>query len=470
MVYIILKGHDFVNEVYDVVNLFYPNGFILIKDKNIEEYSIKDSDIVFISKLNSSDFIRDPNDAKKEIKRQLYITLSQYTKINQPWGMLTGIRPSKIVHDLVKKGFDDTDIKKRMTEYYKLLPEKADLLLDIVKVQKPILQSNEDNFISLYIGIPFCPSRCLYCSFGSTTLDKKTSLVIDYLKALKKEMFEVFQVIKERKLKIKTLYIGGGTPTSISETEFTDLLNYIEEIVDIDNLNEYSIEAGRPDSITKDKLKIIKDSKVTRISINPQTMNDETLKLIERNHTVKNFLEVYTIARDLGFNNINMDLIVGLPGENEKLFENTLKRIADLEPNSLTIHTLAIKRASLLNENKKNFCLNAGSETSKMLELASKYTKIMNLHEYYIYRQKNMLGNFENIGYSKPGFECIYNIQIMEETQTIVALGAGGISKFVYPKENRIERAFNVKNVKDYILRIDEMIQRKLNYLLTKWM
>ena len=286
-------------------------------------------------------------------------------------------------------------------------------------------------------------------------------LVDKYIDMLKKELYFGNELIKEKGYTIQSIYIGGGTPTSISARQMKDLLGFIEETFSLENLEEFTLEAGRPDTIDEEKLLVIKNSRVNRISINPQTMNDATLRLIGRNHSSEDVRKAFYLARDVGFNNINMDVIVGLPGENCEMFRNTLEEIKKMEPESLTVHALAIKRASRLNEEQKEFEHVPDEEAAGMVDMAYEYALSMGMRPYYMYRQKNIAGNLENVGYCKPGFESIYNVQIMEEKQTLLAFGAGGVSKVVYSDENKIERAFNVKSPEEYIGRIDEMIARK---------
>ena len=318
----------------------------------------------------------------------------------------------------------------------------------------------EDEY-SIYIGIPFCPTTCLYCSFTSFPLAKFSDRVENYLKALYKEMAYVADAYKKRKL--TTVYIGGGTPTSLTAPQMDELLTKIEETFDLSYVREFTVEAGRPDSITYDKLEAIKAHPVTRISINPQTMNDETLKVIGRAHTTEETMEAFQMARKAGFDNINMDIITGLPGEDITHVRKTLEDIFKLNPESLTVHSLAIKRAAILNREMEQYRSQVKGSTDEMLQLVDKFAQEMGMQPYYLYRQKNIPGNLENIGYAKEGKESLYNILIMEEKQDIIAMGAGASTKCVYLPENRIERSENVKNVDHYIERIDEMIERKRN-------
>lgn len=402
---------------------------------------------------------------KRELRRGIYSLLSQKTGEKLPWGILTGIRPAKIVHELLAQGFERQAIIVKMRDYYMLSQSKAELLYEVALAEKAILEASPADCVSIYIGIPFCRTRCLYCSFTSYSIGKYINIVDKYLDALKKELLYVAGIVKKGGLKVQSIYIGGGTPTSITAAQLQDLLSFVSSTLDLSYLEEYTLEAGRPDSIDYEKLAVIKNSAVDRISINPQTMNDDTLRLIGRNHTREDFIKAFELARGMGFNNINTDLIIGLPGENMGIFEESLKQITALGPESITVHTMALKRASRLNTEKKEYAMISEDEAAGMVDLARKYAKRIGLHPYYLYRQKNIVGNLENIGYCKPGYESIYNVQIMEERQSIFAVGAGAITKVVWPEENRIERAFNVKAVEEYITRIDEMIQRKSSLL-----
>lgn len=397
---------------------------------------------------------------RKKIDGFLYDLLSQYTKRTLPWGMLTGIRPTKIIYQMIEQKKTDEEMIEYFQSTYRTTRQKARLCTDVAKKEHEILSkiSYEEEY-SLYIGIPFCPSTCLYCSFTSFPIGIYQEKVEAYLLALCKEMDYVATTYAKKKL--TTIYIGGGTPTSLSALELEFLLTKIEEKFDLSYVKEYTVEAGRPDSITKEKLEVLSSHPVTRISINPQTMNDETLKIIGRNHTTSQTIFAYQMAREVGFDNINMDIITGLPGEGMEELSNTLLQIKKLRPDSLTVHSLAIKRAARLNQNMEQYASMVKGSTNEMLLFAYQIAREIGLFPYYMYRQKNILGNLENVGYSVPGKESLYNILMMEEKQDIIALGAGASTKYVYPKENRIERVENVKDIDHYIERIEEMIVRK---------
>ena len=396
---------------------------------------------------------------KNQHKLALYKDLCDYTGRKLPWGNLTGIRPTKLAMGMLAEGMDDDGIVKRLKAEHAVSDDKAGLSVDIAKRERQILSTiNYRDGYSLYIGIPFCPTTCLYCSFTSYPISAWKNRLKGYLDALFKEIDFAADRFKNRKP--DTVYIGGGTPTTLEEGNLELLLKKIRDKFDFSCVKEFTVEAGRADSITRRKLEVLKRYGVTRISINPQTMKEETLKLIGRQHTVEQVKEAFALARSVGFDNINMDIILGLPDELEQDVSNTICEIEKLAPDSLTVHSLAIKRASRLagwiSENGISMLKN----TDDTMRIAREGAQRLGMKPYYLYRQKNMSGNFENVGYAREGKYGIYNILIMEEKQTIVALGAGSISKRVYPDGN-IKRCENVKEVAQYIERIDEMIERK---------
>lgn len=402
-------------------------------------------------------------EARNVFKRMMYDMLKKLTGRELPWGTLTGVRPTKIVYTLLEDGKNDHEIRDYLKKEYYVSEKKGDLAIKVASNEKRLLEKLDyNNGYSLYAGIPFCPTTCLYCSFTSYPLAVWKDRVDTYVDAMLKELEFTSRLMKDKKL--DTFYMGGGTPTTLEPEQLDRVLSFFEEHFDTTGLKEYTIEAGRPDSITRDKLLIMKKHGVDRISINPQTMNDDTLKLIGRHHTVEQIKEAFTLARECGFDNINMDLIIGLPGETREHIERTMREVALLAPDSLTVHSLAIKRAARLNifwEKYKDYAM---VNTDDIINMTADCAAAMGMEPYYLYRQKNMAGNFENVGYSKLGREGIYNILIMEEKQTIMAVGAGASTKVVFPEENRIERVENVKDVTTYIENIDEMIDRKRRF------
>lgn len=490
MVSVKIEGHDFVYQVEDVIKLFFKDLEInYLEDEPPENQrgvfilsrinpcndgfsvftglwvdGVKNGDVHMmlpIKTVLTKEDHRERKLLKREVKRQIFMVLKKYSGKELPWGILTGIRPAKIVYELLEEGKEKEAVITRLKDYYFLREKKAELIYSVAKAEYELLKKACPDMVSIYIGIPFCPSRCLYCSFTSNPVDKYTHVVGKYVDTLMSEIKYAARVVEEKGWRVQNIYIGGGTPTSMGSEYIEALLTCVENLFNLSFIEEYTLEAGRPDSINIEKLKAIKKSSVNRISINPQTMNDPILEAIGRNHNSEDVLRAFYSAREIGFDNINMDVIVGLPGESPEMFENSLERLGELGPESLTVHTMAVKRASRLKDEIDNYKMISENEAEYMVDIAAQYAASMGMRPYYLYRQKNILGNLENIGYSKPGRESMYNIQIMEERQTIIALGAGAVTKVVYGAEDRIERAFNVKNVEEYLKRVDEMIERK---------
>lgn len=467
-------GFDY--DIHSLVKAFYHDADVKVINDDTNVSSSDGMPDIFITQEENNIYftivLNDKNQVKKTIldnedrtyvknalKQLIYVSLSEFNNISLPWGTLTGIRPTKIARTLLDEGANEDDISSYMKDVYLLSDEKLKLSIDIAKREKALLDTlHVDNGYSLYIGIPFCPTTCLYCSFTSYPICSYENMVSDYLDALSKELDYVNEEFKDKIL--DTVYIGGGTPTTLKADELDILLNKITSNFKMDNVLEFTVEAGRADSITIDKLKVLKKYNVNRISVNPQTMNQKTLDMIGRRHTVDDVIRAYNDAKALGFENINMDIILGLPGEDVDEVNHTINEIKKLNPDSLTVHSLAIKRASKLAQWIQTNGITALNNTDETMKIASKGALDMDMVPYYLYRQKNMSGNFENVGYSKEDKFGIYNILIMEEVQTIVACGAGTVTKRVYG-DGRIERCDDVKDVKLYIEKIDEMIDRK---------
>ena len=380
---------------------------------------------------------------------------------NKPWGILNGIRPAKIATKLLLEGKSPQEVTDYFVNECGTSRDKATLALQVAKCELPIRQNMYDDGISIYIGIPFCPTRCLYCSFVTCGTKQAAKLIPEYVEALKKEIDYVGEMVSGNKKRIETVYIGGGTPTTLSADYLHEMLSQIECRMDLSACREFTVEAGRPDTITAEKLKVLKKHKVDRISINPQSMNEETMHVIGRAHTPNQIREAVHLARECGFDNINMDMIAGLPGENFDMFKYTLEEVEKLEPENSTVHTMSIKRSSRLHEYLEKYPLTSGEEVEKMIDYARDFMSKCGKHPYYLYRQKNQLGNLENVGYAKEGYDNLYNIYIMEEIQTILALGCGGVTKTVDRATDRIERVFNFKEPQDYLARFNEVIERK---------
>ena len=398
------------------------------------------------------------SEVKNVLKRTLYHALSDVTGRSLPWGTMTGIRPTKVPMKLILEGRTDEEIAEYLRSVYLCSAEKIALATSIAHTENKVISRLCDKGFSLYIGIPFCPTTCMYCSFTSYPITVWRDQTDKYLDALKRELDALSEKYKGRAA--DSIYIGGGTPTTLEADQLCDLMDHVAKRFDLSNLLEYTVEAGRPDSITIDKLNALKISGAGRISINPQTMNDKTLKIIGRQHTTDDVYKAFDIARSVGFKNINTDLILGLPGEDEADVANTFDKIKGLAPDSITVHSMAIKRAAAMHTFLINNSDIKSINTPKMMEEASRCADLLDMIPYYLYRQKNMAGNFENVGYAKKECLGIYNIAIMEEISDIAAAGAGTISKRVWDN-GRIERCDNVKDVKLYIDRIDEMIEKK---------
>ena len=378
-----------------------------------------------------------------------------------PWGILTGIRPVKIACKQMKSGMSSRDTVEYFVNEFGASREKAELAVRVAEIELPLIDAMYDKGISIYIGIPFCPTRCLYCSFVSNSVANGAKYIPDYLECLKKEIEYTANIVKQNGNIIESVYIGGGTPTTLSAEQLTFLLDAVFSEFDLSGSKEFTVEAGRPDTITAEKLKVIKNFGIDRISINPQSMNTETLKVIGRNHTPDEIRKAFYLAKYCGIGCINMDVIAGLPGETVDMFKYTIEEVERLEPENTTVHTMSVKRSSRLNETLGEYNLTDDNKVAEMVDFALKAVSANGKNPYYLYRQKNMLGNLENVGYAKPGTESLYNIYIMEEVQTIISLGCGGVTKSVDSETDRIERIFNVKEPKDYIERIDEMLHRK---------
>lgn len=480
---IILSKTEHEYDAYALLTSFFPGVEVLTKaeidEKADGQFIIEEGEagIVFTLRyenINSTKTIglKSINNEleKKEFGRELYDFLKEATGISLPWGNLTGIRPTKLIRTMLEeeasktgKSLDDEEVKeavrKRAYSERRLEGDKLEQGIDIaIRESNIISKLHGTNGYSVYIGIPFCPSTCLYCSFTSNPIFKFRKKVNDYLEAIKKELIWTKENMSG--MILDTVYIGGGTPTTLEAEELDELLKNITEILPWENVKEFTVEAGRADSITREKLEVLRKYPVTRISVNPQTMSDKTLKLIGRNHTVAQVVEAYKMAKEMGFDNINMDIILGLPGESAADVQYTIDEISKLKPESLTVHSLAIKRASRLKKWMDENDMEITMDYEKAMDIALKGAESMNLNPYYLYRQKQMAGNLENTGYAAEGKYGLYNILIMEEVQSIVAIGAGSVSKRVFA-DGRIERCDNVKDVDLYLEKIDEMIERK---------
>ena len=393
--------------------------------------------------------------ARRLCKQTLYDLLKEITGFQPPWGSLTGVRPTHLMLEALEKGLTPEAAIERLKADFDVAPDRAALLAEIAAEQRKLPKPG-DEWMDVYIGIPFCTTRCAYCSFSSGEIGDG-SLIEPYMASLTREMRACAEILKDSGRKLRALYVGGGTPTALPQGAFEQLME--ETVRCFPGAMEYTVEAGRPDTLTRGKLRAIRNAGIGRISINPQTMNDRTLEIIGRAHTAQQVREAYALAREEAIPHINMDVIAGLPGENEADFAHTMEEARTLRPESLTVHTLAIKRSSRMS--LENHPLPDGDMTARMVEAGRETARAMGMAPYYLYKQKYMAGNLENTGYALPGHACLYNVDIMEETSHILAMGAGGISKRIFPEEGHIERAPNVSNIHDYLTRTEEMIKRK---------
>lgn len=481
-IYVYLEGHDFEYDLRALLKAFYPsrqtmfitekalvdNQSLLIEsilsqgEKQAKAIVTEKGQILAESEIDISNIDIENEDNKRilklGVKQSIFILLSKISPSLMPWGVLTGIRPTKIVHELIDRNIEKSKILGILIKQYKLDKEKAELITDIALEERKYIYPLDENKFSIYISIPFCPTRCLYCSFPSNDIVQSREFVEIYTEKLLFELAEMSKLMKDKI--IDTVYIGGGTPTAIPASNLDEIIKAVYKNFGMD-IREFTVEAGRPDTIDRKMLEMLKSNNIKRISINPQTMNGHTLKAIGRSHSVSDIVESYNLAREIGFETINMDLIVGLPRETIEDVEKTMEYIKQLNPENLTVHTMSLKRTSELKKHIDEYTLTDQLNLETMLNTTKKYAKEMNLRPYYMYRQKQILGNFENVGYALEGHECIYNMLIMEEKQTIIALGAGATSKIYSQKTDKVKRVANLKDLKSYIDRVEEMVERK---------
>ena len=478
----VLNSPGYSYDVHSLIKAFYPDENVSVTS-DAKEFGSSDDLSVFVSSGDIKDGVKvsgivrvtapsqekvitrereyhdaDRAEVKNHLKQVLYEALSELTGRTLPWGTMTGIRPTKVPMKMIREGASDDEIARYMKSVYLCSDEKSSLATSIAHREASVIDSLSDGGFSMYIGIPFCPTTCLYCSFTSYPIASWKGRSDEYLDALKKELDFFSEYYRGRTC--DSIYIGGGTPTTLTEDQLKSLADCVYDKFDMSRLREFTVEAGRPDSITAGKMKVLKECGVTRVSVNPQTMNEKTLKVIGRMHTVEDVYTAFETARAAGFSNINMDLILGLPGEDEKDVETTFEKVRELSPDSITVHSMAIKRAAGMHRFLEEHKDITSHNTQHMMDMAHECAASLGLVPYYLYRQKNMAGNFENVGFAREENFGIYNIVIMEEVSDIAAAGAGTISKRIF-EGNRIERVDSVKDVALYIERIDEMIDRK---------
>ena len=465
-------GHKFNYEIEKVIRIFLPFEKISFADEleNGEDCAVCEiTDKLAKATVNigsktevASEEIYSFNEKEKELKvaRCLYTCMCRITGYKSDWGILTGIRPAKLFSFLSKTGGAEY-ARTRFLKDYLASENKVLLCENTAKSEERIILLSKPESFSLYVSVPFCPSRCSYCSFVSHSIENAKDIIPEYLRLLKKELEITGEIVKKLNLRLETVYVGGGTPTSITASQLEELLISIRKNFDFSHIREFTVEAGRPDTVNKDKLAVIKFAGATRISINPQSMNDEVLKAIGRRHTSEQMKQAFYLAREVGFNNINTDIIAGLQNDTLYSFKNTVDSLIGLSPESITVHSLSIKRASDIKKNGELPDTGTGITASKMVEYARETLEENGLLPYYMYRQSKTVGNLENVGYAKKGYEGLYNVYIMDETHTIIACGASAVTKLKEPAGNNIERIFNFKYPYEYINRFDEIITRK---------
>lgn len=475
--YLVLNNLCFQYETENLIRVFFANETVTVTDSPIDgengvvayacesEISVKlcfnaetysDANLLDFSLMREDDTVQSFTERKLELL--LFGLLRQATGYNPPWGILTGVRPAKLMTKLYEK-FGEEKSLSYFTDELMVSEKKAELALKVAKNERSVLASSSKMSFSLYISIPFCPTRCSYCSFVSHSNDKAKKLIPDYVELLCREIAQTGKIVNSLGLRLESIYMGGGTPTALDADSLKTVTDAIRESFDLSTCREYTIESGRPDSITREKLEVIKNCGAQRISINPQTFNDDVLKEIGRRHSAQMTKDSMRLARECGFDNINMDIIAGLPTDTLESFENTVDTVLSFSPENVTVHTLALKRSStLVTEDKER---GDGETANRMLTLASEKLTENGYEPYYMYRQSKCLGNLENVGWAKKGYECLYNVFMMEECHTVLAVGAGAVTKLKNPDANEIERIFNYKYPYEYINGFEEIEKRK---------
>lgn len=475
--YLICRNHDFLFEMENILRIFFPMEKI-----EQTEADLPDTDGVFSTVLeqaeNGANLFASAQLYGKTVHAQRFAAaeqvatadcewlmasalcecLTELTGYKPPWGLMTGVRPSKLMRSYIEQ-YGKEKALDRFVNFLEVSPEKAALAVMVAEAEDSVVALSDENSVSQYASVPFCPSRCSYCSFVSHSVRQAARLIPDYTRLLCREIAENARIADELGLHTLSFYIGGGTPTSLTADQLKDITDAVSRSIDLSKVREYTVEAGRPDTITREKLQVLFDAGVTRISVNPQTFNDAVLSNIGRKHTVADFYTAFNTAREIGFDNINMDLIAGLPGDTPESFAESLRQAIALDPENITVHTLALKRSSELvtaNEWHK-----AARDTVQMLDFASRMLTQAGYKPYYMYRQSKCIGNLENVGWCKPGKECIYNVYMMEEVHTVLASGGGAVTKLKDPCSAKIERIFNFKYPYEYVSRFDELLNRK---------
>lgn len=472
---IYIEGHDCRVPLMEMVHAMTGEKAVLCEERTAgdctESRMVRTENGFFVETVISLDGNRYEGKFEKQIAEPNRKQMTNAVKISYydlackvyrktlPWGAMTGIRPAKMAMGCIRQNMNREQTLQHLYENYRVGEEKALLSYETARREADILEKRPLRGVSLYIGIPFCPTKCLYCSFVSQPISKQGRYVEPYLQALKREIKETAELIAENGFTLDTIYMGGGTPTALEAEQLDDLLQTVRRHFDVDKVLEYTVEAGRPDTITLEKLQAIRNGGAARISINPQTMQDRVLRGIGRRHTKEEFIDAFHLAREMGFTHINTDVIAGLPGESLAEFCDSLRELAALEPDAVTVHTMCLKTGAELKRQADLYP--TSKQADEMLRFAKTFLAQQNMTPYYMYRQKDTLQNLENTGFAKPNKESLYNILMMEDLTPVFALGAGGVSHMYLPGSGQVVRAFNMKYAPEYISEIDLMIQRK---------
>ncbi|MCM1115167.1 MAG: coproporphyrinogen dehydrogenase HemZ [Clostridium sp.] len=462
-----VKNHEFGYDMKNLCTVFFP--YEKIKDDGVE-------DIIIVTERADNRLVVDAKVYDKSLKRihiidssedmatamsvLLYSVLRELLGYQPPWGILFGVRPAKLMHRFCEK-YGEAGARNYFINTFLATPHKTDLAIEVMKHENKIIALSQPESFSLYVSIPFCPSRCAYCSFVSHSIERTKRLMEPYVDLLCKELARTGEIAKALGLRLETIYFGGGTPTTLEAPQLTKLFHTISNSFDLSSLREYTVEAGRPDTVTDEKLLALKNAQVSRISINPQSFNDEVLNEIGRKHTVQQTIDAFELARKIGFDNINMDLIAGLPKDNLHSFKSGINQAISLGAESITVHTLALKSAAYMVTRDNTFDLTDRIVTSDMVDYSNQSLSAAGYYPYYMYRQSKSLGNLENVGWCKPDKDCLYNVYMMDETHSVLAVGAGAVTRLKNQATGKIERIYNFKYPYEYLDRFDELLERK---------
>ncbi len=469
---IVCKNHPYQYDMENLAEIFFPYE----KIKMAEEIPAQRDEVFVITEINGDTLTVDATVYDRQLAKSLsvspdadrqnalsvlfYGVMSSLLEIEYPWGILYGVRPARFFHSLTDK-FSLDGARDIFSKKYLVSPSKIALVEAVAESENKIIALSEKNSFSLYVSIPFCPTRCSYCSFVSHSIEQAAKLIDEYVELLVKEIAVTGEYARQNGLRLETVYFGGGTPTTLSAAQLSTLFDAIEKNFDLSNLREYTVEAGRPDTVTRDKLLALKSAGVGRISINPQSFNDSVLQAIGRRHTVQQTLDAFSLARECGFDNINMDFIAGLPEDDLDSFKNSLQTAVNLGAENITVHTLSLKTGAYMATRENAFERTDKILAADMVDYAREMLTASGYKPYYMYRQGKSLGNLENVGWCKQGRDCLYNVFMMDETHTVLAVGAGAVIKLKHPKTGKIERIYNYKYPYEYIRDFDNILNRK---------